>query len=252
MFNDSNIQELHLNGITKFQNDKDISFYQDEYLEEINKCLALDVESISQLGGFIAGHLNFNEQKIARKIYSTLVDEQLEKFIKKYLNTPFLKIRSNANLNFPDSKFQHWHFDGCYKNNFLILNIPIIPITYLNGPTEIYLRSQNNTPNIRKFIGNYNKSMIHNSIISRDECTLRDSRLWHRGTPNKSNDVRPMLAFIFERSDKDNNYLNTPSDDNSYIYNNMYNSSFIGNIKEYLLVYLPILNYVNRFLFKNY
>lgn len=61
-----------------------------------------------------------------------------------------------------------------------------------------------------------------------------------------------MLAFIFERSENDNNYLTIPSHDNSYIYNNMYNSTFIGKVKEYLLVYLPILNYANRFFFKNY
>ena len=252
MFNDSNIQELHLNGIIKFRINKDISSYQDEYLAEINKCLALDAKGISQLGGFIAGHLNFYEQKIARKIYFTLVDEQLEKYIKKYLNTSFLKIRSNANLNFPNSKSQHWHFDGSYNNKFLILNVPIISITSLNGPTEIYKRSQSNTSNIRKFIANYDNSLIYKVNISRDECILRDSRLWHRGTPNKSKDVRPMLAFIFERSENDNNYLNIPCHDNSYIYNNMYNSTFIGKVKEYLLVYLPILNYVDRFFFKNY
>ena len=91
MFSDSNIKELNLNGITKFHINKDISFYQDEYLAEINKCLDLDVKSISQLGGFIAGHLNFYEQKIARKIYATLVDEQLEKFIKKIFEHSIFK-----------------------------------------------------------------------------------------------------------------------------------------------------------------
>jgi len=252
MLNDLNIHELYSNGIIKFRLEKDIAHLKNEYLNEINNCLISQQKNFRSLGGFIAGHLNFYESKVTKKIYHELINEELLICIKKYLNTSFLNIRANSNLNFPNSSFQHWHFDGQYENNFLILNIPIIPITNTNGPTQIYLKSHRNILNLRHFLKKYNKSMITSLHINENECVLRDSRLWHRGTTNKSDDVRPMLAIIFEKTNNCQDLLDIPDENLCFIYSNMYTSSFIGKVKEYLFVYLPIINYLNRIIFKSY
>ena len=64
--------------------------------------------------------------------------------------------------------------------------------------------------------------MITSLHINENECVLRDSRLWHRGTTNKSDDVRPMLAIIFEKTNSCQDLLDISDDNLCFVYSNMY------------------------------
>ena len=47
------------------------------------------------------------------------------------------------------------------------------------------------------------------TTVSVGSIILRDMRTWHRGMPNKSNDIRTMLAMIYSRPFL-NTFINAP------------------------------------------
>jgi hypothetical protein len=242
-----NIEEIKECGFLKVRHTIDLSAETAAYQQEIDRCLENQKGDIRKLGGYFAGHLNFNEYEVAMAIFDKLITHTTLTAICDYLGVDDVRIRTNSNLNFPRSKFQHWHFDGDYKNNFMILNVPLIPISFENGPTEVLRGSHREVENFRRFVKAYRDEAPMKLPMQLDEITFRDSRLWHRGTPNASHRIRPMLAFIFERAKADQAGWQTDNK-RAYVYNNMYGSSIKGRAKEILLVQSRRLGYVKRYL----
>ena len=245
------LAKLNDQGYAVSRIEADITELLDIYREKIFRDFEDKNLKISRLGGFIAGHLNYAENDVSAAIFKKIITKEILEVIKSHLNTRFLKVRTNSNLNLTGSHHQHWHYDGDYKNNFIILNVPIVEIDNKNGPTEILKNSHRHITNIREFLKKYKNLKSKKLELRRTEFVFRDSRLWHRGTSNTSKTHRPMLAFIFERSTNQDEYFITEGE-NSYIYDNMYTGGVLGRLREYIFVYLPALGYIQRFLFKNY
>ncbi|ALS28701.1 phytanoyl-CoA dioxygenase [Paenibacillus sp. 32O-W] len=95
----------------------------------------------------------------------------------------------------------------------LVVNIPLVDVTEENGPLEIWPGGTHQNPdraNHDTLDGSVNP---HLHIVRAAEhmyseklympagsIVIRDIRMWHRGTPNRSNDRRTNLAMIFNRS----------------------------------------------------
>jgi ectoine hydroxylase-related dioxygenase (phytanoyl-CoA dioxygenase family) len=85
----------------------------------------------------------------------------------------------------------------------LVLNIPLVDVTEENGPMEIWpggthLTPENlNNPNRINEMGK--QSAPQKVLMAKGSLLLRDLRMWHRGTPNKSDAIRPNLATIYAR-----------------------------------------------------
>lgn len=245
-----NIKVLQDEGILNIRHTHDLATLRGEYNLAISNSLKAQGDSIKRLGGYFAGHLNFNEVHIAKSIFEVLVSPETLEGVREYLECNHISIRTNANLNFPGSKFQHWHFDGDYGRNFLILNVPLTEITTVNGPTEVLKGSHLHTSTFRRFVHSRDTRQLLKMPLQVDEVVFRDSRLWHRGTPNASADMRPMLAFIFERSMPDREgFLN--ADPRPHVYNNMYGSSLKGRAREILLVQSRRVGYLKRYIFND-
>jgi ectoine hydroxylase-related dioxygenase (phytanoyl-CoA dioxygenase family) len=81
----------------------------------------------------------------------------------------------------------------------LVLNIPLVDFRADNGPVEIWPGGTHLAP--------MNLDMKALAPTMRSECVLmpagailiRDLRMWHRGTPNRSSEPRPNLALIYAR-----------------------------------------------------
>lgn len=94
----------------------------------------------------------------------------------------------------------------------LVLNIPLVDVTEENGPLEIWPGGTHMNPewavhdtldgsvNPHLDIVRAAEYMTSEKVyMSAGSMVIRDLRVWHRGTPNRSQDRRTNLAFIYGR-----------------------------------------------------
>ncbi|MDP6503551.1 MAG: phytanoyl-CoA dioxygenase family protein [Planctomycetota bacterium] len=110
----------------------------------------------------------------------------------------------------PGSEYQKVHMD--YQHLFpdiphqpisaygLVLNLPLVDFTEQNGAVEIWPGGSHLiAPGVdiqRLAESMYSKRLL----MPAGSLLLRDMRMWHRGTPNESDEPRPNLAFIYARN----------------------------------------------------
>jgi ectoine hydroxylase-related dioxygenase (phytanoyl-CoA dioxygenase family) len=85
----------------------------------------------------------------------------------------------------------------------IVLNIPLVDVTDENGPMEAFPGGNHLIPENRSnqkyieaaaaFLKPVRMTMPKGSLL------IRDLRMWHRGTPNNSDHVRPNVALIYAR-----------------------------------------------------
>jgi ectoine hydroxylase-related dioxygenase (phytanoyl-CoA dioxygenase family) len=82
----------------------------------------------------------------------------------------------------------------------IVLNVPLVDATEQNGPLEIwpggthhYVADRSLVPALAESMQSLRVTMPAGSLL------LRDSRMWHRGTPNRSNAARPNFTLIYSR-----------------------------------------------------
>jgi ectoine hydroxylase-related dioxygenase (phytanoyl-CoA dioxygenase family) len=97
-----------------------------------------------------------------------------------------------------------------------VLDIPLVDFRADNGPLEIWPQGTHLVPDngvIPKegALGGTDARQAPNQIFAETlqptavimpagSFLVRDARVWHRGTPNRSSEKRSMLALVFSRS----------------------------------------------------
>lgn len=85
----------------------------------------------------------------------------------------------------------------------LVLNIPLVDTTELNGPMEAWPGGSHRMPenlNRPKRIQEIAASLTPAKVLMpAGSLLIRDLRMWHRGTPNNSESARPNMALIYNR-----------------------------------------------------
>lgn len=85
----------------------------------------------------------------------------------------------------------------------LVVNVPFIDTTVLNGAMDIWPGGTHRIPenmNQPKLIQDISAAMTPQKVlINAGSVLIRDLRMWHRGTPNNSDAARPNMAFIYNR-----------------------------------------------------
>lgn len=115
-----------------------------------------------------------------------------------------------SNIAFPESSYQDVHADiialfpetrPVLPPYSVVLNIPLVDFREDNGPLEIWpggthhhVASASEIPMLAATMHSQRVLMPAGSLL------IRDSRMWHRGTPNRSNSPRPNLALVYSRS----------------------------------------------------
>jgi hypothetical protein len=109
----------------------------------------------------------------------------------------------------PGSEYQatHWDVQPLFPETdqnalppySLVLNIPLVDVNEKNGPLEIWpdgTHLLHGHPAIAEVA-----PLMHSEEVLMPAGTLllRDSRMWHRGTPNRSDAARPNIALIYSR-----------------------------------------------------
>lgn len=108
-------------------------------------------------------------------------------------------VHSDADFAFPPNPFA------------LVVNVPLITMDEHNGSTEIWLRTHTQGISVQegahgeRASGRIKEHLLDGSQndlhpvqprIEKGAVVIRDLRLWHAGMPNKSDEVRIMLAMI--------------------------------------------------------
>jgi hypothetical protein len=93
----------------------------------------------------------------------------------------------------------------------LVVNVPLITLTPQNGSTEIWLGTQIYDQSAQegkhgnRASGRIQEPLLEQRreerppsqpVVNKGSVVIRDLRLWHAGMPNKTEDVRIMLAMI--------------------------------------------------------
>jgi hypothetical protein len=145
-------------------------------------------------GGKWFGHINYvpsPSNQIFREIAS---NSRIKRVLDHALGRDYKIVGFGGNANLPGSRYQPAHADGWLGTDFVVVNIPLGQVTEFNGSTEIWPRTHQEKLTIPQFNGVPRQSVRLNS--SPGDVVIRYSNLWHRGTPNKSSDVRLMLALL--------------------------------------------------------
>jgi hypothetical protein len=182
-------------------------FLSDSY-KELKEETLLEFSKLTKndMGGFISGNLNVFPGKYSQIFLDALLENNLGNIIEKLSQKTLseFNVLVGGNLNQQYSYNQHFHTDGGFNNEFLIVNLATEDVTELNGPLEIAPGTHKNDLPYWKFVVHKKRKRI---LLSRGDIIIRSSALWHRGTKNISRKPRFLLAFTFR--DKNKSELNS-------------------------------------------
>ena len=227
-----------------------------DLLENISASYAEESKK-ERFGGTISGHLNCFPKSAAKNLIKNVKETTLLDDISKYfsVNIYDYNISIGANINLPGSHFQHMHADSNYFDEFFILNIPLIDTNENNGSISIVPESHLRPYSFinYKTQGLYKKRVRINQKVG--SCLIRTSNLWHRGTPNKSKEIRPMINLVFTKNKDINDTIFLVSNLDNHpdligpieFANNWYKATRTGYLWELLTVKIPFVHSVKRF-----
>lgn len=115
-----------------------------------------------------------------------------------------------SNTAFPGSSYQDVHADiiplfpettPVLPPYSVVLNVPLVDFREDNGPLEIWPGGTHHhvapAAEIPRLAATMHSQRV---LMPAGSLLIRDSRMWHRGTPNRSNEPRPNLALVYSRS----------------------------------------------------
>lgn len=191
--NELNASELDTLGYTVLDSCIDVKYTEDalkQLLTEYQSALPMPWRG----GGKWFGHINYTPSPSSPLIREIASNARIRSVLDRALGKDYKIIGFGGNANIPRSKYQPAHKDGWLGTDFLVVNIPLGKVTEDNGSTEVWPGTHKEKLTISQFNSVRRSSVRLNS--SPGDVVIRYSSLWHRGTPNKSSDVRFMLAML--------------------------------------------------------
>jgi hypothetical protein len=190
-------------------------------------------------GGTISGHLNCFPGAQSRFVYDELEQYGVFELVRKLSPSATAMPNVGCNLNLPNSSAQNPHADGYFATPFLIVNVAPVDTDLENGAMEVapgtHLREYkywqyalSGKPAIRM-------------CVKAGDVIVRSSVLWHRGMPNRSNAIRPMLAFTWEGGGSDLADPYTAHGGKITFLANRYAQNLSGRLRERAFASLPAL-----------
>lgn len=140
-----------------------------------------------------------------RVIANTLVIPLLNSLLGKDFVCHYLA----SNTCIPGSEFQPAHSDvyPLFPGTdikpppyHMVVNIPLVDVTEENGPVEFWAGGTHlNTFGVEEIEALAPMMASQRGTMPAGSLFIRDGRMWHRGTENKSDAPRPNLALVYNR-----------------------------------------------------
>ena len=118
----------------------------------------------------------------------------------------------NTNTAWPGSEYQRIHRDighifpeypSPLPVAMIVVNIPLVDFTLENGSTEVWpgthLITDRAVEDGQKLLERAALLPSARTNLKAGSLVVRDMRMWHRGMPNTSNQIRTMLALVYCR-----------------------------------------------------
>ena len=200
------------------------------------------------LGGYKSGNLNISPGEYGKEILSILNKLNFQKYFNFLTreNINNYKIIYGGNLNFKNSKNQFFHTDGSWNPRMIVLNIATTEINFDNGPLEVIEKSHKKNLSYLNFL--FKSFLLKKKKIKLKfgDILIREHRLWHRGTKNKSKNHREMLGIIFLKSSEIKN--NSNENNNLYLHSNIFGTSKREKFKEFIFLRLKFILFFYKIL----
>lgn len=190
-------------------------------------------------GGTISGHLNCFPGAQSRFVYDELEQYGVFDLVRKLSPTATRMPNVGCNLNLPNSSSQNPHADGYAASPFLIVNVAPVDTDLRNGAMEVAPGTHLREYKYWQYAVS-GKSAIRMCVRAGD-VVVRSSALWHRGMQNRSNAIRPMLAFTWENGGSDLADPYTAHGGKITLLPNRYAQSLSGRLQERAFASLPAL-----------
>lgn len=192
-------------------------------------------------GGRISGHLNCAPGEAARFAYDELTAAGIIDTAKAILPRAEGPLRVGCNLNLPHSVEQHYHADGLFLEDFMVVNVAAVDTTIENGAIDVLPGTHRKFYKYWRFA--YERPYRNSTRIpmSQGDVLIRTSNLWHRGMPNRTNVPRPMIAFTLGENRDDGGKDPFELHDGKVVFEtNWYRDDFLGRLRERTFVAAPV------------
>lgn len=203
------VQQVKINGYVVFDRVLPASFVQelheaymevyDEYLQDPDPTFSKNHYRV-----FLPFRPPFNdEQVVAHPLVVPVLEALLgEDFVCRYFA---------SNTCAPGSEYQAAHSDifPLFPNRpdfkppayDIVLNIPLVDTTEENGPIDMWPGGSHFNTVPRDQLEKLAAAIPPQpAIMPAGSLMIRDGRMWHRGTRNRSNAPRPNIALVYYRS----------------------------------------------------
>ena len=162
---------------------------------------ALEPEPLLSTWEDRGGHLQMGVPRCAPYVRREIVANPiLEQLAQRLLGGPCHLAFFNGNTNLPGSELQHLHSDGALTGDprtlDLVFNFGIDVIGEEDGPTELF-PATHAEPSMENEAVERRAGSARLNTLPKGSVSGRDYRLWHRGTANRSERPRHMLALSY-------------------------------------------------------
>jgi hypothetical protein len=193
-------------------------------------------KNCSNLGGFKSGNLNIHPGEFGKNILLLLNQLNFKEYFNFLTNDDIEKynIIFGGNLNLRNSKNQFFHTDGNWNPRMIVVNIATSDVDLNNGPLEII--EGTHLLNIE-----YWKFALKGLFLKKTKLELkfgqiliREHRLWHRGTKNKTKNFREMMGIVFLK--KQDQIQTSNESSKLYLHSNIFGNSKKEKFKEFIFL----------------
>lgn len=216
-----------------------------EALEQLTERLLAEFARAKQAGelfaggGMISGHLNCFPGEVSRFVYEALEQSGVIDLIRTLSPQAIRMPNVGCNMNLPGSSSQNNHIDGYASSPFMIANVAPMDTSIFNGALEL-------TPGTHLVDYKYWQFVLarrppRRVALRTGDVLIRSSALWHRGMPNRSKAIRPMLGFTWEEG---GSLLDDPYSAHGgkiRFLQNRYTTDLAGQLRERAFAALPAL-----------
>lgn len=184
---------------------KHLDILHDKMLEDSHELIAADKWGGA---GRVPGHLQQGAPPIAPYIFRDVVSNPFViQVTKGVLGEGLFNSFYNGNCNCPGSGTQPLHADHphlwpgwevAHPAASLVVNICLTKVTEENGAVELWPKSHLNTgpPTEENQAKQREIAPPVRGETEKGSVLIRDMRVWHRGVPNHSDQIRHMIAMV--------------------------------------------------------